>query len=150
MFEQSFPEGLAIRLALLDFAVQIPDGNDGKGHRQALACHLIKHVRDELFHKSAAVPAFQAGSFAGGIALGILHGAWHPAHPGTEGLLSGCISLGLGVRGRSLEVATSLPVVLGPAFGSEAGSFGDGKFLALLDGEVDLFLRHLEEAQIDR
>ncbi len=59
MFEQSFPKGFAIRLAFLDFAVQIPDGNDGEGHGQALACHLIKHVRDELFHK---IPLLFLGS----------------------------------------------------------------------------------------
>lgn len=126
MLKQSFPKSFAIRFALLDLAVQIVDSNDGECHGQALACHLFKDVRYELFHKLAAVPAFKRSSLARRVALGILHWARHSRHSGAEALLASSVSLGLRIRSRSLEVTASLLVVLGPAFCSEPSTLGNG------------------------
>ena len=94
-----------------------------------MACRLFKDVVDESFHKLAAVPAFQAGSLPRWVALGIFHWAWVAAHASAKALLASCVSLGLRIRSRSLEVAASFPVVLGPALGSESSTLGDRQLL---------------------
>ena len=83
--------------------------------------------------KLSAVPTLQAGSLACRVTLCVLHGAWHTAHTSTEAFLASSVSLGLGIRSRSLEVAASLLVVLGPALCSKPSTLGYGQLLALLD-----------------
>lgn len=73
---------------------------------------------DESFHKLAAVPAFQAGSLPRWVTLGIFHRPWVAAHASTKALLASCVSLGLGVRCRRLEVAASSLVQLCATLGS--------------------------------
>ena len=142
VLKKSLPKRLPVGLTLLDFAVQIPDSNDGKRHGQALGCHLFKDVCNELFHKSAAVPALEACGFPCWVSLGILHRPRHPRHPGAEALLAGSVSLGLRIGRRSFEVAASFLVVLGATFCGQTSTFRDRELLALLDGEVDLFFWH--------
>ena len=145
MFKQTLPKCFSISLALLDLAVQIVDGNDGKCHGQALACHLIQSVIDELFHKLAFPPS-EAGFGSFGRPLCV---SYHSAHTSAEGLLAACVCLGLWIRSRSFEVAAGGLVEFCATFGSQAGALRHRQLLAAANGQGGRFTRHLQTSPFE-